>query len=40
MQYHKEDVRPYADVLAEFKAAYDNMLAAEKKFREKLKIEN
>ena len=40
VQYHKEEVRPYADVLAEFKAAYDNMLAAEKKFREKLKIEN
>ena len=33
VQYHKEEVRPYIDVLAEFKAAYDNMLAAEKKFR-------
>ena len=27
-------MKPYATVLAEFKAAYENMIAAEKKFRE------
>ena len=32
--YHKEDMKPYATVLAEFKAAYENMIAAEKKFRD------
>ena len=33
VQYHKEDVKSYASVLAEFKAAYQNMLDAEQKFR-------
>lgn len=33
VQYHKETVTPYADVLAEFKAAYQNMIEAETKFR-------
>ncbi len=32
--YHKEAVRPYAEVLAEFKAAYQHMVEAEKKFRD------
>ena len=39
VQYHKEEVRPYADVLAEFKAAYSNMVAAENKFRDILNRE-
>ena len=33
VQDHKETVTPYADVLAEFKAAYQNMIEAETKFR-------
>lgn len=33
VQYHKEEVRPYSEVLAEFKAAYQQMIAAEQKFR-------
>ena len=33
VQYHKETVTPYAEVLAEFKAAYQNMIEAETKFR-------
>ncbi|MCR5039526.1 MAG: type I restriction-modification system subunit M [Bacteroidales bacterium] len=32
--YHKEEVRPYTEVLAEFKAAYQHMVDAEKKFRD------
>lgn len=39
IDYHKEEVRPYAEVLAEFKAAYEAMKAAEEKFRRVL-IEN
>lgn len=31
--YHKVEQKPYADVLAEFKQAYQDMIAAEKKFR-------
>ena len=34
VEYHKEEVKPYAEVLAEFKRAYENMIAAEAKFRE------
>ncbi len=34
VKYHKEAVKPYAEVLAEFKAAYQNMIAAEQKFRD------
>ena len=33
VRYHKEETKPYAEVLAEFKAAYQNMIDAEKKFR-------
>ena len=33
VQYHKEEVRPYSEVLAEFKAAYQQMVDAEAKFR-------
>ena len=33
VKYHKEEVKPYAEVLAEFKAAYQNMIEAEQKFR-------
>ena len=39
VKYHKEDVKPYAEVLAEFKAAYQNMIEAEKKFRDILNRE-
>ena len=34
VKYHKEDVKPYEEVLAAFKAAYEQMKEAEKKFRE------
>ena len=33
IEYHKEEVRPYSEVLAEFKAAYQRVLDAEQKFR-------
>ena len=33
VKYHKEETKPYATVLAEFKAAYQQMIDAEKKFR-------
>ena len=33
VKYHKEEVKPYSEVLAEFKAAYQNMIEAEQKFR-------
>ena len=33
VNYHKETVRPYAEVLAEFKAAYRQMVAAEENLR-------
>ena len=33
VKYHKEEVKPYAEVLAEFKAAYQQMIDAEQKFR-------
>jgi len=39
VKYHKEEVKPYAEVLAEFKAAYQNMIDAEKKFRDILNRE-
>ena len=39
VKYHKEEVKPYAEVLAEFKAAYQNMINAEKKFRDILNRE-
>ena len=32
VQYHKEDVRPYADVLADFKAAYEEVKLREAEF--------
>ncbi len=34
VKYHKEAIKPYAEVLAEFKEAYQNMIAAEQKFRD------
>ena len=37
--YHKEETKPYSEVLAEFKAAYQHMQEAEKKFREILNRE-
>ena len=39
VQYHKEDVKSYANVLAEFKAAYQNMIDVEQKFRNILNTE-
>ena len=39
VKYHKEAVKPYAEVLAEFKAAYQQMVEAEAKFREILNRE-
>ncbi len=39
VKYHKEAVKPYAEVLAEFKAAYQQMVDAEAKFREILNRE-
>ena len=39
VRYHKEAVKPYAEVLAEFKAAYQHMQEAEQKFREILNRE-
>jgi type I restriction enzyme M protein len=37
--YHKEETKPYSEVLAEFKAAYQHIQEAEKKFREILNRE-
>lgn len=37
VDYHKEEIRPYADVLAEFKTAYKAMQEAEEKFRNVMK---
>jgi len=37
--YHKDESKPYSEVLAEFKAAYQHMQEAEKKFREILNRE-
>ena len=34
VKYHKEETKPYAEVLAEFKAAYQQMIDAEQKFRD------
>ncbi len=34
VNYHKEEVKPYAEVLAEFKAAYQQMIEAEQRFRD------
>ena len=31
--YHKEEIRPYSDVLEDFRAAYNRMIKAENKFR-------
>ena len=39
VHYHREAVKPYAEVLAEFKAAYENVKKCEMEFR-KLIIEN
>jgi len=39
VKYHKEEVKPYAEVLAEFKSAYQQMIDAEKKFRDILNRE-
>jgi type I restriction enzyme M protein len=33
VEYHKEAIRPYSEVLAEFKAAYDEVLRCEKEFQ-------
>ena len=32
VEYHKEAIRPYSEVLAEFKAAYEDVLRCEKEF--------
>ena len=32
VNYHKEEIRPYAEVLAEFKAAYEEVLKREAEF--------
>ena len=37
--YHKEETKPYSEVLAEFKSAYQQMIDAEKKFRDILNRE-
>jgi type I restriction enzyme M protein len=39
VKYHKEEVKPYAEVLTEFKSAYQQMIDAEKKFRDILNRE-
>ena len=39
VKYHKEEIKPYAEVLAEFKSAYQQMIDAEKKFRDILNRE-
>ncbi len=39
VQYHKEEVRPYSEVLAEFKAAYEKMIECEEKLKQILKTE-
>ena len=39
VKYHKEEAKPYSKVLAEFKAAYQQMIDAEKKFRDILNRE-
>lgn len=39
VKYHKEETKLYAEVLAEFKAAYQHMLEAEQKFRDILNRE-
>lgn len=35
--YHKEEIRPYSEVMAEFQQAYERMIAAEEKFRNIMK---
>ncbi len=39
VNYHKEAVKPYAEVLAEFKAAYQRMVNSEKNFKDILNRE-
>ena len=39
VNYHKEAVKPYAEVLAEFKAAYQRMVNSEKNFEDILNRE-
>lgn len=38
VDYHKEDAKPYSQVMAEFMEAYNNMRTAEARFREILNI--
>jgi type I restriction enzyme M protein len=38
VEYHKEAIRPYAEVLAEFKAAYEEVLLREKEFEQLMKM--
>jgi type I restriction enzyme M protein len=38
VEYHKEEIRPYAEVLAEFKAAYEEVKRCEEKFRKLLNL--
>jgi type I restriction enzyme M protein len=38
VEYHKEAIRPYAEVLAEFKAAYEEVLLREKEFEQLMNI--
>lgn len=38
VEYHKEEIRPYAEVLAEFKAAYEEVKRCEEEFRKLINL--
>ena len=38
VEYHKEEIRPYAEVLAEFKAAYEEVKRFEEEFRKLINL--
>jgi type I restriction enzyme M protein len=38
VEYHKEEIRPYSEVLAEFKAAYEEVVRCEEVFRKLLNL--
>lgn len=38
VEYHKEEIRSYAEVLAEFKAAYEEVVRCEEEFRKLLNL--
>ena len=38
VEYHKEEIRPYAEVLAEFKAAYEEVKRFEGEFRKLINL--